>query len=149
MISPTSGCRTTSFLSNRTTPTACSPPSLRTASARPDGMPGGRSVWVGSPVIDHTGVLAHAGEEHLHLRRRGVLRLVEDDVGAAQRPAAHVGQGRDLDLAGLDPLLQLALGQHVLQRVVERPHVGIDLLLEVARQEAQALAGLDRRAATG
>ena len=31
------------------------------------------------------------------------------------------------------------------QRVVERPHVRIDLLGEIARQEAQPLAGLDRR----
>ena len=106
----------------------------------------GRQVGLGRIAgDDHTGVLAHAGEEHLHLRRRGVLRLVEDDQGVAQRPAAHVGQGCDLDLARLDPLLQLALRQHVLQRVVERPHIGIDLLLQVARQEAQPLAGLDRR----
>ena len=39
--------------------------------------------------------------------------------------------------------------QHVVERVVERPQIGIDLLAQVARQEAQPLAGLDRRAATG
>ena len=36
--------------------------------------------------------------------------------------------------------------QHVVQRVVERAQIGIDLLLHVAGQEAQPLAGLDRRA---
>ena len=34
--------------------------------------------------------------------------------------------------------------QHVVQRVVERAQVGIDLLAQVAGQEAQPLAGLDR-----
>ena len=50
-------------------------------------------------AADH-GVAAHAeaGEEHLHLRRRGVLRLVEDDEGVGQGAAAHEGDRRDLDL---------------------------------------------------
>jgi hypothetical protein len=35
---------------------------------------------------------------------------------------------------------------HVLQRVVQRAQVGVDLLLQVAGQEAQVLARLHRRA---
>ena len=46
---------------------------------------------------DHLRVLAEAGEEHLHLHRRGVLRLVEDDDGVGQRAAAHEGERRHLD----------------------------------------------------
>src|SRR6185437_16961731 len=40
----------------------------------------------------HAGALAHAGEEHLHLHRRGVLRLVENDEGMRERAAAHEGE---------------------------------------------------------
>jgi hypothetical protein len=47
---------------------------------------------------DHRlGADADAGEEHLHLLGRGVLRFVEDDEGVVQRAAAHVGQRRDFD----------------------------------------------------
>jgi hypothetical protein len=47
---------------------------------------------------DHRlGADADAGQEHLHLLRRRVLRLVEDDEGVVQRAPAHVGQRRDLD----------------------------------------------------
>jgi hypothetical protein len=42
--------------------------------------------------------------------------------------------------------LDLLAGHHVVERVVERPQIGVDLLLHVAGQEAQPLAGLDRRA---
>ena len=41
---------------------------------------------------------------------------------------------------------RLVEAEQVVQRVVERAQVRIDLLREVAGQEAQALAGLDRRA---
>ena len=62
-----------------------------------------------------------------------------------QRAAAHEGERRDLDLAAARCGLATCFGrQHVVQRVVERPQVGIDLLLHVAGQEAQPLAGLDR-----
>ena len=39
-----------------------------------------------------------------------------------------------------------SVGQHVVERVVERAKIGIDLLLHVAGQEAEPLAGLDRGA---
>ncbi len=42
--------------------------------------------------------------------------------------------------------VDLVAGQHVVQRVVERAQIGIDLFLQVAGQEAQPLARLDRRA---
>ena len=42
-------------------------------------------------------------------------------------------------------LRELLGRQHVVERVVERPQIGIDLLAQVAGQEAQPLARLDRR----
>src|SRR3546814_5250975 len=59
----------------------------------------------------HPAVLAEAGEEHLHLFARGVLRLVEDDEAVCQRAPAHEGDRRDLDLARCQPPLDL-FGRH-------------------------------------
>ena len=76
-----------------------------------------------------------------------VLRLVEDDERVVQRAAAHVGERRDLDRALLASALRDLLGlEHVVERVVERPEVRVDLLEQVAGQEAEPLAGLDGRA---
>jgi hypothetical protein len=123
------------------------PSSRWTASFRPDaGGPPGRSTCLGSPQITIRLFCAEAREEHLHLRRRGVLRLVEDDEGVGQRAAAHEGDRRDLDLARCDAPLDLLGGQAVVERVVDRAEIGIDLLLHVAGQEAEPLARLDRGA---
>ena len=46
---------------------------------------------------DRLGADADARQEHLHLLRRRVLRLVEDDEGVVERAPAHEGQRRDLD----------------------------------------------------
>src|SRR5687767_10825770 len=87
---------------------------------------------------------ADAREEHLHLLRRGVLRLVQDDERVVERAAAHVGKRSQLDGAALEQLAGLLEPHQVVQRVVERPQVRIDLLRQVAGQEAEALAGLHR-----
>ena len=93
----------------------------------------------------HPAVLAEAGEEHLHLLARGVLRFVEDDEGIRQRAAAHEGDRRDLDFARGQPPLDL-FGRHaIVERVVQRAQVGIDLFLHVTGQEAQLFARFHRR----
>ena len=51
---------------------------------------------------DCAGIRAHAREKHLHLHRRGVLRLVQNDEGVVERAAAHVCQRNDLDRPPLD-----------------------------------------------
>src|SRR5882672_7317759 len=48
---------------------------------------------------DGSGPEPDARKEHLHLLRRGVLRLVEDDEAVVDRPAPHEGQRRHLDRA--------------------------------------------------
>jgi hypothetical protein len=90
-----------------------------------------------------TGTDAEAGEEHEHLLGGGVLRLVEDDEGIAQRAAAHVGQRGDLDDIAGHEFLQFVSFEEVVEGVVERAEVGKDFFLEVARQEAKGLAGFD------
>ena len=63
-----------------------------------------------------------------------------------KRAATHERQRRDLDRAALEQRLRSLRIDHVVERVVERPQVGIDLGHQVAGQEAEPLAGLDRRA---
>ncbi len=89
---------------------------------------------------------ADAGEEHFHLLRRGVLRLVENDEGMMQSASAHVGQRGDFDMLFLEEFGHLVKTHQVIQRIVERTQVGIDFLCQVARQKAQPLAGFNSRA---
>jgi hypothetical protein len=49
---------------------------------------------------DHRRAEAEPGEEHLHLLRRGVLRLVEDDERVVEGAPTHVRERGDLDGAG-------------------------------------------------
>ena len=94
---------------------------------------------------DRLGAEAEARQEHLHLLGRRVLRLVEDHERVVQRAAAHERDRRDLDRAALDVARHALDVEHVVQRVVERPQVRIDLLLQIAGQEPQLLARFDRR----
>ena len=106
----------------------------------------GRQVDLGDVAgDDHARVEAEPGEEHLHLLGGGVLRLVEDDEGVVEGAAAHEGERRDLDHAALEVAVDPVGVEHVVERVEERPQVGVDLGLDVAGQEAEPLAGLDRR----
>ena len=104
-------------------------------------------VDLGDVAGDHRGgAEADPGEEHLHLLDGGVLALVEDDEAVVQRAPAHVGQRRDLDDVALDQLGHVFEAEHLVERVVERAQVGVDLLRQVAGKETELLAGLDRRA---
>ncbi len=92
------------------------------------------------------GVEADTREEHLHLLRRRVLGLVEDDEGVIEGPPAHEGQRRHLDGAVGDETLGALGADHVVERVIQRAQVRIDLGHEVAREKPEVLAGLDGRA---
>ena len=94
---------------------------------------------------DEPRIAAHARQEHLDLRQGGVLRLVQNDEGIVQRAAAHVGQRGDLHGPLFEVFLELGRRDHVVQRVVQRLQVGVQLLLHVAGQETQLLARLDGR----
>ena len=101
--------------------------------------PGGRSICGDVAGDDRLGAEAEARQEHLHLLGGRVLRLVEDDERVVERPPAHERDRRDLDGAALDVARDPLGVEHVVERVVERPQVGVDLLLQVARQEAELL----------
>ena len=116
----------------------------RLLEARP--LPGRQVDLRGIAGDHHLGALAETRQEHLHLHARGILCLVQDDEGICQRAPAHEGERRDLDDAGVEVALDLLGRKHVVERVVERPEIGIDLVAHIAGQEAQPLARLDGRA---
>ncbi len=106
-----------------------------------------RQVDLGDVAGDHGGgAEADPGQEHFHLLLGGVLALIEDDEAVVQRTPAHVGQRSDLDHLLLDQPRHVLEAEHFVERVVQRAQVGVDLLRQVARQEAELLAGLHRRA---
>src|SRR5215831_17641230 len=81
---------------------------------------------------DYLGAEAEARQEHLHLLRRGVLSLVEDDETVVQGPASHEGQRRDLDRAALHVGVGPLGIEHVVERVEQGAQVGVDLRQHVA-----------------
>src|SRR6266540_3581196 len=96
------------------------------------GVLTGGQVDLGDVAGDHgLGVQPEPCQEHLHLLRGGVLRLVEDDERVVQGPAPHVRQGRDLDRAAFGEAADL---------------LGVDHLGQGAGEEAELLSRLDRRA---
>ena len=67
--------------------------------SRPDqARAAARHVDLGHVAGHHAlGAEPDAGQEHLHLLGRRVLRLVEDDERAVERPPPHEGERRHLD----------------------------------------------------
>ncbi|MNI32848.1 hypothetical protein D3C73_867710 [compost metagenome] len=103
-------------------------------------------VGLGQITGDHGGgAEAQAGQEHLHLFDGGVLRFVQDHERIVERAATHVGQRRDLDDVLFQQLEHFFHAQHFIQGVVQGSQVRVDLLAQVAGQEAQLLAGFDCR----
>src|SRR5437764_998822 len=101
-----------------------------------------------SDVTGHDDVRAEpeSGQEHLHLLGRRVLCLVEDDERVIEGAAPHEREWRDLDDTPVhQPCDDLGV-EHVVERVVERTEIRVDLGEDVPGQEAEPLARLDRRA---
>ncbi len=94
---------------------------------------------------DRLRVKADTGQEHFHLFNGRVLAFVENDKRIVQRTAAHIGQRRDFNHVALNQLFDFLEAEHLEQRVVQGPQVRIDFLAQIAGQEAQFFAGLNRR----
>ena len=92
-----------------------------------------------------SGLTVGAGDEVADSQRADLLEPArsEDKALDRLRAAAHECQRRHLDHAALE-MLVYALGlEHVVERVEERPQVGIDLGGDVTGEEAEPLARLD------
>ena len=62
-----------------------------------------------------------------------------------QRAPAHVGERRNLDAALFEEARYLVKAHQVIERIVKRAQVWVDLLCQVSRQETQPLACFHRR----
>ena len=109
------------------------PSSRRTASCKPEVWPFGRSTWLGSPVTIMRLFSPRAGSRTSSSAsrwrsapRRGSPRTFP------QRAPAHEGERRDLDLTALQRTLDDAGVHQVVERVVDRAQIGIDLFAHVA-----------------
>ena len=100
----TSGWRTTSAVVKRVKAMPRTPSQHALGVDQAALLPLRRSIWRDVAGDDGLGAEADAGEEHLHLLGRRVLRLVEDDEGVVERAPAHEGERRDLDGAALEAL---------------------------------------------
>ena len=114
---------------------------MRRACTKPEVWDEGRSICVMSPV---TIILVF-----MPMRVRNILIWAEVVFCASSRmttasfrSSAHKGQRGYLDDVQVHVFLQLGGGNHVLQSIVQGLQVGVNLLLHVARQEAQLLASL-------
>ena len=138
-------CRTTSREPSSTNASPSMPSRTSRTASRPGAAAPVGQVDLGDVAgDDDLRPEAEPGEEHLHLLGRRVLRLVEDDERVVERAAAHVRERRDLDRAALhEPRDALGL-EHVVERVVERAQVRVDLGEHVAGQEPEPLPRLDR-----
>ena len=116
-------------------------PRGRRSPERPPAM----SIWVTSPVT--TALVPKPIRVRNIFICSGVVFCASSRMTklAVERAAAHERERRHLDRPALEePLGPLGL-EHVVEGVVERSQVGIDLGHEVPGQEAEPLAGLDRR----
>ena len=118
----------------------------RIASASPEVAPGGRSTWEGSPFT--TMRLPSPSLVRNIFICCGVVFWASSRMTKAlrERAAAHERQRRDFD-GSVGHAARDELGRRdVVERVIERAEIGIDLLLHVAGKEAEPFARLDGRA---
>ena len=141
----TSSWRITSCAVNATWPMPSTLASSRVASARPEIWPCGRSTWLGSPVT----IMRLFSPS----RVRNIFICIEVVFCASSRITTAFDSVRPRMKASgaisISPACSarstMRAVHQVVERVVDRPQIGIDLLAHVAGQEAEPLAGLDRR----
>src|SRR5713101_5004206 len=102
-------------------------------------------VDLGDVASDHDlRTEAETGEKHRRLLGRGVLRFVEDDERVVESAATHERERRDLNGAALQESTHHFRLEHVVQRVIERSEIRINLGEDVTREKSQPLACLHR-----
>ncbi len=113
-MSATIRWRTTSAWPRCTKPSPSMP--VRIGSRPDEAAAAAGDVDLGGVAGDHDlRAEPDAGQEHLHLLRRRVLRLVEDDEAVVERAAAHERERRDLDGLAFEQLLCPLGIDHVVQ----------------------------------
>src|SRR5713226_348282 len=106
----------------------------------------GREIDLSYVASDH-GLRSEAypGEKHLHLFGSRVLRFVQNDERVSKRSPTHESEWRNFDHSLFEQPCNLLVIDQIEQRIIERAQVRINFVLQVTRQEAELLAGLNRR----
>src|SRR3990172_3201488 len=92
------------------------------------------------------GVESQPGQKHFHLLAGGILRLIQNDERVVQCAAAHECQQRPLNNYLLQVTIEFVGVQQIVDGVVQRAHVRIDLFLQSPRKKTQPLPRFHRRA---
>lgn len=104
------------------------------------GLLGRRQVDLGHVTRhNHLPPYTESGKEHFQLESGRVLRLIEDDHRIGECASAHESKRGYLDGPFLHIFRQFGSRDHVLQRIVKRLQVRVDLLFHIARQETEFL----------
>ena len=144
----TSGWRTTSALVSRLkNAMPWTRFKTRSASIRPESWVRGRSIWLMSPVM--TALLPKPIRVRNIFICSGVVFCASSRITKAWfsvRPRMKASGAISICWRSKAFCTELVVAHQVVERIVQRPQVGVDLLRQVAGQEAQPLAGLDRRA---
>ena len=112
---------------------------------KPGTWPGGRSIWLGSPVT--------IMREFSPRRVRNIFICIDVVFCASSRITTALASVRPrMKASGAISISPVCMARstmrrvhQVVERVVDRAQIGIDLLPHVAGQEAEPLAGLDGR----
>ena len=118
-------------------------------SARPEVCPGGKSTWLGSPVTTMR-LFSPSRVSSIFICIAVVFcassRMIAafDNVRPRMKASGAISISRGLQRAFDDARIH-----QVVERVIDRPQIRIDLFAHVAGQKAKPLAGFHRRAATG
>ena len=142
---PTSLCRTTSCAVRWQKERSSTSPRMLSAWRSPLVVPFGQVDLGDVARDDHPRAEAEARQEHLHL-------LHEVFCASSRMMNASLSVRPRMKASGATSIVPavsrrgISVGvEHVVQGVVERAHVRVDLVVQRAGQEAQVLAGLDGR----
>ncbi len=93
----------------------------------PDGMPQPGLGFTWEVNLRHItrdndgGPKANSRQEHLHLLRRCILTLIQNDKRIVQGAPAHVSKGSDFDESSFDQFFYSFKTKQLIKRIVKRP----------------------------
>src|SRR5258708_3876871 len=106
-----------------------------------------RQIDLGHVAGDHCfRAKSNSRQKHFHLFAGRVLRFVKDYECIRKRAPAHEGQRRYFDHTLFQQFGHPLVIDQVEQRIVKRPQVRIDFLLQISGKKAELFTGFNRRA---
>jgi len=102
------------------------------------GLPIIIKVDLGNITGNHClGSFANPCQEHFHLRAGCVLGFIENNEGLIESAAPHESQGGYLNYTHLQQLAYLVRLQHIIQSIIDRSQVRVNLGSNIARKKTE------------